>query len=78
MTRIGDQWVCAWSGDWLESRLTDEARATADLQTLDKVKQIHAWAYWDDPGRTIVLDAISKARLGDPEPMVNMRTLWAC
>jgi hypothetical protein len=78
IARIGDQWTCAWSGDWLDSRLTDEARAKNDLQTLDQVKQIHAWAYWDDPGRAIVLDAIAKAKLGDPEPMVKMRTLWAC
>jgi hypothetical protein len=78
ISQIGDQWLCAWSGDWIDNRLTDEARAKQDLETLDGVQQIHGWKYWDDPGHTVILDAISKAKLGDASPMVALRKLWSC
>lgn len=77
-TEVDFAWACAWSKEWIVASTTDPARAENALRQLDGFKDLPVWSRWDEAGRNLTLDAISRARLGDPAPMQRLRSILAC
>ena len=72
------KWVCAWSQAWLQARVSSPKYADEALSYLDGVQKMPLWTHSDDVGRSMMTDAFSKARLGDPVPMQTLRTVFRC
>jgi hypothetical protein len=62
------RWQCAWSGDYLTHRASNPQAAQKALEVYGSIQTLPAWkrAYSDPNTRAVILDSLSKARLGDP------------
>ncbi len=71
-------WFCSWSQEWLDTRTTNSKRATDALSKLDGIVHLEAWTTLDPDGQQPMLDAISRARLGDAGAMQSIRRSLSC
>jgi hypothetical protein len=70
-----DRWQCAWGGEYLANLATDHAAAAAALDQWASVTSLPAWdrAFSDPNTRRLLLDAIAKARRGDPSVIRSLQ-----
>jgi hypothetical protein len=70
-----DRWMCAWGDVYLKNRTKEPAVAKDALDHWATVTELPAWdgAYSDPHTREVILDAISKARLGDPSVLRSLQ-----
>jgi hypothetical protein len=62
------RWQCAWGADYLSSTGARPAEAAAALDQWASITKLPAWdrAFSDPNTRRLLLDAIARARRGDP------------
>jgi hypothetical protein len=70
------RWMCAWSGEYLKNRSSNPNEAKAALDQWASITTLPAWntSYSDPSMRQMLLDSISKARLGDPSVIQSFHT----
>ena len=59
-------WLCAWEQEWINQRGRDASHENAALSQLEKFPQMRHFADYDDIGRNLYRDYLTKAKLGDP------------
>lgn len=71
-------WMCAWIGEWLDTRASDPLRAGNALSALDEAPHLPVWRMWDANGHTAFINAISSARKSDAAPLQVMYGALSC
>lgn len=62
------RWQCAWSKEYLTHRADNPPAAQKALEVYASIQTLPAWkrSYSDPNTRAVIIDSLSKARLGDP------------
>jgi hypothetical protein len=70
------RWMCAWGDVYLKNRTSNLTVARAALDEWASITRLPAWnrAYSDPNTQRLLLDAISKARLGDASVIQSLQT----
>jgi hypothetical protein len=71
-------WLCAWFAEFMVQRTRNQARATHALSVLDGFPKLELWGQMDPGGRQTIVEAIAKARTGDPKAIVDQQDAMMC
>ncbi len=75
----GDEWFCAWAGEWRTYRSQDPGRASAAVDTiLGPYPSGPFWESINPPDRPGLLSDVQAAKLGDPRKLLAEMSAFQC